>query len=111
MQQKITSDTKLRVSTSLMYPVLSVSLGPTAVPNVQVTGKVLPGMVKTGQSPRNAESLSLSKVADITTTFKGTGRRLAVLSGLEKIFFNRPRRISYNKTRRLLNVSTTRLFV
>lgn len=65
---------------------------------MQVTGKVLPGIVKTGQSLRKAESLSVSKVADITTTFKGRGRPLEASAGLEKIFFNRPRRISCNKS-------------
>ena len=71
-----------------------MSLGPTAVPNVQVTGKVLPGIAKTGQPPRKAESLSVSKVADITTTFRGKDRPLVDLAGSENIFFNKPRRIS-----------------
>lgn len=74
-----------------------MSLGPTANPNVEVTGKVLPGIVKTGQSPRKDESLSVSKVADITTTFKGKDLPSAALPGLENIFFNRPRRISCKK--------------
>lgn len=74
-----------------------MSLGPTAEPNLQVTGKVLPGIVKTGQLPRKAESLSVSKVADITTTLSGPDRLLVLLSGLEKVFFSRPRRISCNK--------------
>lgn len=75
-----------------------MSLGPTAEPNVQVTGKVLPGIVKTGQLPRKADSFSVSKVADITTTFKGRARPSVAFAGLEKIFFNRPRRISCNKS-------------
>lgn len=83
-----------------------MSLGPTAKPNVQVTGKVLPGMVKTGQSPRKAESLSVSKVADITTTFKGKGLPLVAL---EKSFFSKPRRISCNTYTHLLNVCFGRL--
>lgn len=57
-----------------MYAVLWVSLGPTAEPKVQVTGKVLPGIVRTQQSPRKAESLSVSIVADMMTTFNGIDR-------------------------------------
>lgn len=75
-----------------------MSLGPTAVPKEQVTGKVLPGMAKTGQSPRKAQSFSVSKVADMTTTLRGAQRPLVALSGSEKSFFKRPRRISCNKS-------------
>lgn len=85
---------------------LSVSLGPTAEPNVQVTGKVLPGIVNTGQLPRKAESLSLSNVADITTTFKGRERPFDAFAGLENFFFNKPRRMSCDKHKHLLNVCT-----
>lgn len=75
---------------------LSASLGPTAEPNEQETGKVRPGMVKTGQSPRKDESLSVSRVADMTTTLRGTERPLVLLSGSKKSFFRRPRRMSCN---------------
>ena len=71
-----------------------MSFGPTAKPNAQVTGYILPGMAKTGQLSRKAESLSDSKVADITTTFRGKVRPLVAFDGLEKTFFSKPRRIS-----------------
>lgn len=87
---------------------LSTSLGPTAKPNVQSTGYVLPGIEKTGQLPRNAESLSDSNVADITTTFSGKERPF---SGLDKIFFfNKPRRMSCGKHRHTVKASVVTLF-
>lgn len=96
---------ELRVATSLTYDELSMSLGPTAEPKEQETGKVRPGMVKTGQSPRKDDSLSVSRVADMTTTLRGTERPLLLLSGSEKSFFKRPRRMSCNRVHEVKTAS------
>lgn len=72
---------------------------------MDATGKTLPGISKTGQLLKKEESLSVSNVADITTTLRGKDRPFMPSRGLEKTFFNKPKRMSCNEKKQRLNTT------